>query len=391
MSQVTMTKTAQPGPFGPAVAAQAVAPGESWSEWMDRHSGTLFITPAVALILIFAIFPTVASIVIALSRVKFSSTGFQFRFVGLQNFQKQFFDNEQVHFLGRVNEMGVFGWIFSLAVIAAILYWMYNYVRKEFTVVGFIGRLISAGLASGIALLLGATLLSGNAFGTLGTTLFYVLVGCGLQFLIGTGLAFLCSQPIIGKSFFRVLFFIPLMITPLGVGYAFRMIADTTKGPLKPVWESIGLGEFAWAAHPWSARAFIIVGDSWQWIPFIFIVMLAALENVPRDHVEAAQVDGAGSWLTFREIIWPQIVPVAATVMLIRAIEAFKIVDLPNIMTGGGPGIATESMSLHSFMNWRANDYGSSAAIAYILLFVTVVSCASFFNYVVLKQLRKVA
>ena len=96
--------------------------------------------------------------------------------------------------------------------------------------------------------------------------------------------------------------------------------------------------------------------------------MLAALENVPRDHVEAADVDGAGSWQIFREIIWPQIVPVAATVMLIRAIEAFKIVDLPNIMTGGGPGIATESMSMHSFFAWRANDYGQSAAVAYLLL-----------------------
>jgi multiple sugar transport system permease protein len=157
------------------------------------------------------------------------------------------------------------------------------------------------------------------------------------------------------------------------------------------VWEWVGLGSFSWAANPWTARVFIVIGDSWQWIPFIFIVMLAALENIPRDHVEAAQVDGAGSGHIFREIIWPQIVPVAATVMLIRVIEAFKIVDLPNIMTGGGPGIATESMSLHSLLAWRANDYGQSAAVAYLLLFVTVVTCASFFNYVVLKQLRKVA
>ena len=83
----------------------------------------------------------------------------------------------------------------------------------------------------------------------------------------------------------------------------------------------------------------MMICDSWQWIPFIFICMLAALENVPRDHVEAAQVDGASSVQIFREITWPQIVPVAVTVLLIRMIEAFKIVDLPNIMTGGGPGI----------------------------------------------------
>ena len=214
------------------------------------------------------------------------------------------------------------------------------------------------------------------------------MVGCALQFVIGTGLAFLCSQPISGKNFFRVIFFIPLMITPLGVGYAFKMILDITKGPFQPFWEFIGLRDWAWSTDAWAARWFVVIGDSWQWIPFIFICMLAALENVPKDHVEAAQVDGASSVQIFRDIIWPQIVPVAATVILIRMIEAFKIVDLPNIMTSGGPGIATESMSLHSFFIWRANDYGMSAAVAYMLLLVTVVVCASFFNYVVLKQLR---
>ena len=180
-------------------------------------------------------------------------------------------------------------------------------------------------------------MLSGNQWGTLLTTLFYVIVGCGIQFVIGTALAFLCSQPIAGKNFFRVIFFIPLMITPLGVGYAFKMILDITKGPFKPFWDFIGLHDWAWSTDAWAARWFVVVGDSWQWIPFIFICMLAALENVPRDHVEAAQVDGASSIQIFREITWPQIVPVAATVILIRMIEAFKIVDLPNIMTSARP------------------------------------------------------
>ena len=285
--------------------------------------------------------------------------------------------------------MGVFGWLFILAVLAAVLWWLYRSRRKGASWVGMTGRLISAAMAIFVAFLLGSTLLSGNQWGTLLTTLFYVVVGCSLQFVIGTGLAFLCSQPIAGKSFFRVLFFIPLMITPLGVGYAFKMVLDITKGPFQPFWEFIGLRDWAWSANAWAARWFVVLGDSWQWIPFIFIIMLAALENVPRDHVEAAQVDGASSIQIFREITWPQIVPVAVTVILIRMIEAFKIVDLPNIMTSGGPGIATESMTLHSYFLWRSNDMGSSAAVAYLLLFLTVVVCASFFNYVVLGQLRK--
>ena len=362
---------------------------ESWAEWFDRHSRTFFIAPAVTLILIFAIFPTFYSIVFAISRVKFSPNGLKFRFVWFDNFAAQFSGNEQTHFLGRLSNIGVIGWLFAAIVFAAAVYWLYRSVQNGSRGIFLVGRLISASLFVVCGWLLGATLLSGSPWGTLLTTLFYVLVGCSLQFVIGTALAFLCSQPISGKNFFRVLFFIPLMITPLGVGYAFKMVLDITKGPLQPLWEGIGLRDWAWSTDAWAARWFVILGDSWQWIPFIFIVMLAALENVPKDHVEAAQVDGASSIQIFREITWPQIVPVAVTVILIRMIEAFKIVDLPNIMTSGGPGIATESMTLHSYFLWRANDMGSSAAVAYLLLILTVVVCSSFFNYVVLGQLRR--
>ena len=361
---------------------------DRFGEWVDRNSGTFFIAPAVTLILIFAIFPTIYSMFFALSRVKFSGDGLKFRYVGLRNFSKQFVGSAEVHFLGRTEPVNIIGMVIFAIVVIAILWWLIRSVKRT-TWVGMIGRTISAAMGIFLSWILCASLLSGNAIGTLYTTLFYVLVGCTLQFMIGTGLAFLCSQPISGKNFFRVIFFIPLMITPLGVGYAMRMVADVTKGPIQPFLSFIGVENWIWSADAWSARFIMVIGESWQWIPFIFICMLAALENIPRDHVEAAQVDGASSFQIFREITWPQIVPVAVTVLLIRMIEAFKIVDLPNIMTGGGPGSATESMTLNAMYIWRANNLGSSAAIAYLLLILTVVVCASFFNYVVVGQLRK--
>jgi multiple sugar transport system permease protein len=207
---------------------------ESWGEWFDRHSRTFFIAPAVTLILIFAIFPTFYSIVFALSRVRFTANGLQFRFVGLQNFAKQFTGTEQEHFLGKVQSAGVFGTIFFAAVTLAVLWWLYRSLKIT-SWVGMVGRLISAAMAIFVAWVLAASLLAGNPIGTLVTTLFYVFVGCALQFVIGTGLAFLCSQPISGKNFFRVIFFIPLMVTPLGVGYAMKMVADVTRGPFEPV------------------------------------------------------------------------------------------------------------------------------------------------------------
>ncbi len=367
------------------VDVRGAVPSVFW-EWVDRQSRHLFIMPAVIMILVFSIFPLIASAILALSRMRLRAGGYQIRFVGFANFKKQILGSEQFHFLGTFGSFSLLAWVFTIGVAALLLWWLLRYLRGPVWWLGLIGRLITAAVLFGLALMFGATLLSGTQIGTLGVTLFYVFAGCAAQFVIGLGLAVVCAHPIRGRAFFRVVFFIPLMITPIGIGYAFRMLADTTKGPFAPLWQMVGLGDFAWVTSPWAARSFIVVADSWQWIPFVFVVLLAALENVPRDLVEAGHVDGASNSQIFWEISWPQIAPVAATVILIRVIEAFKLVDLPNIMTAGGPGIATESMTLHAFFAWRALDLGQSAAISYLLLFVTVVLCVSFFNLVILKH-----
>jgi len=225
----------QPG-FAPA----GTSSGDRWREWVDRHSGTFFIAPAVTLILVLAIFPTFYSMAFALSRVRFTGDGLRFRYVGFRNFAKQLFGSDQVHFLGRTDPVSILGTIIFVAVVVAVLWWLYRSLKTA-TWVGMLGRSISAAAAIFLTWILSASLLSGNSIGTLYTTLFYVLVGCGVQFIIGTGLAFLCSQPILGKNFFRVIFFIPLMVTPLGVGYAMRMVADVTKGPFEPLLGAFGL------------------------------------------------------------------------------------------------------------------------------------------------------
>jgi multiple sugar transport system permease protein len=160
------------------------------------------------------------------------------------------------------------------------------------------------------------------------------------------------------------------------------------KGPLAPLRYALHLGPLAWATDPWSARLVVLIGDTWQWTPFMFIVLLAAVEARPYEQIEAAKIDGAGAWQIFRHVTWPAIAPVAATVVLIRLIEAFKIVDLPNVLTNGGPGLATESMTLHAFIAWRTQDLGGSAAVGYMLLFVATVTCVSFFNFGVQRARR---
>jgi len=354
-----------------------------FAELMDRISGRIMVLPAVLILLAFAIFPLIISAYLALSRFALAPGGFKLTFIGLYNFTRLLFGAQQYHFLGTFKPLGPLEWLIFGLFVVLVLYWLFQWAVSSFSVAGFIGRLISASFASGIVLLVLATVVTGGVPGTLVTTMIYVVVGVFIQFVLGLVLALLCSQRIRGRNWFRVIFFIPLMVTPVGIAYLFRMLADMQKGPFAPISRLLGLGEWAWSTEPWAARFMVIVGDTWQWTPFVFIVLLAAIENQPRDQVEAARIDGAGSWQVFRDITWPAIAPIAATVVLIRLIEAFKIIDLPNVLTAGGPGLSTESMTLHSFIAWRTQDLGGSAAIGYLLLFASTVTCVSFFNYVV--------
>jgi multiple sugar transport system permease protein len=242
-----------------------------------------------------------------------------------------------------------------------------------------------AGLGA-LAWMLIRTLGPGGRLGTLSVTLVFVFLGIFFQYAIGLGLALLAVQHLPGRRFFRVVFLLPIMITPVGVAYMFRMVTDTSKGPLTPLWQALGLTDFSWVNDPWGARTAILIADIWQWTPFLFIVLIAALESQSIEPFEAAIVDGANSWQTFRYITWPAILPVSTTLILIRMIEAFKIVDLPNVMTNGGPGTATESLTLQAFINWRAIELGSSAAIAYMLLFTV-----TFFGMLFVNLIRQQA
>jgi multiple sugar transport system permease protein len=235
----------------------------------------------------------------------------------------------------------------------------------------------------GLVWLVVQTLFSeGGRPGSLVVTIVYVVAGIGVQYVLGLGLAILAVQPLRGRRFFRVVFLLPLTITPVGVGYMFRMMTDTGKGPLEPLFGALGLTGYTWVTDPWAARVAVIIGDAWQWTPFVFIVLLAALEGLDQEVKEAAFVDGASQWQSFRHITIPAILPVSTTIVLIRLIEGFKIVDMPNILTGGGPGTATQSLTLQAYLDWRTLNLGRSAAIAYILLILVTFIATAYVGWV---------
>ena len=366
-----------------AVLRTEASVSHRFGEWADRHSGRIMVLPAVVILLVFAIFPLIVSAYLSVSRFALAGGSFKLTFIGFYNYVRLLTGVQQYHLIGTLKTIQPLSWGLVFLVGAAVLLWLVRAARGGAGLFGLVGRLITGGLATAIVMAFAATTLAGGVQGTLMTTLLYVAVGVAAQFALGLGLALICAQPIRARSVFRVMFFVPLMVTPVGVAYMFRMLADMQKGPFAPLSHLFGLSEWSWATQAWSARLMVLIGDTWQWTPFMFIVLLAAVENQPRDQVEAAHVDGAGAWQIFRDITWPAIAPVAATVVLIRLIEAFKIIDLPNVLTAGGPGLATESLTLHSFIAWRTQDLGGSAAVGYVLLFVSTVTCVSFFNFVV--------
>jgi multiple sugar transport system permease protein len=340
-----------------------------------------FIWPALLAILFVSIFPLLVSLYISLSRLRLVRGGFEFQFVGLENFRELFVGTEQSHFLGVTGSLTPAGWLIVGAALALLSWGLVRAWRGGVSPLGMIFRFLGALLAAGAVWLAARTLLAdGGRPGTAVVTLTYVLVGIGVQFVLGLGLAYLLTQGLPGQRFFRVVFLLPMMITPVGVAYMFRMLTDTGKGPLQPVWAVVGLTDFSWVNDPWGARVAVMVGDIWEWTPFMFIILLAALEGQDIETVEAAMVDGANRWQVFRNVSLPAILPVCTTVILIRLIEAFKIIDLPNILTNGGPGTATESLSLHAYIRWRALDLGQSAAVAYSLLFIVTVVALSYVN-----------
>ena len=345
---------------------------------LDRLAGSVFILPAVIVILAFSIFPLLASLYVSLSRLGFSEGGVELKWVGFDNYQKLVVGIDRPHFLGDAAPLTPLSVVIVVAIYGLFAFLLVRYMRgPDRSVGGLIGRVITAVIAGGLVWLVVDTIVTGGRPGTLVVTIVYVGVDVSLQYLLGLGLALLVVQQLPARRFFRVVFLLPMMITPVGVAYLFRMLTDTSKGPLYPLWAHFGLTDVSWVTNPWGARIAVMIGDVWQWTPFIFIVMLAALESLPHELVEAAVVDGANPFQVFWRITLPQILPATTTVVLIRIIEGFKIVDLPNVLTNGGPGTATESLTLHAYTIWRALDIGGSAAVAYMLLItVTFVGVA---------------
>jgi multiple sugar transport system permease protein len=376
----------EPIPSGSALRSRATRRAtDTLGAWRsDGAARWLFIWPAVLLILALSVFPLVASIALSVSQLAFSEGGVHLDFTGITNYQQLLFGLQGSEFIGVLKTPTPLGWAVLVATVGLTgAAWLRAARGGQIRPIGLILRLLGGLFLCLLVLLLVRTLLSdGGRPGSVVVTIIFVFVGIVVQYALGLGLAILAVQQVPWRRFFRILFLIPLTITPVGIGYMFLMMTDTSKGPLEPIWVAFGLRNFTWVTDPWLARIAVIIGDTWQWTPFVFIVLLAALESLDQEVKEAALVDGASRWQSFRHITVPALLPVTTTIVLIRIIEGFKIIDMPNILLGGGPGTATESMTLQAYLAWNTLNVGRSAAIAYLLLILVSIVATTYVSFV---------
>ncbi len=207
----------------------------------------------------------------------------------------------------------------------------------------------------------------------LANMVFYVAMVL-LEYAIAFGLALLLNAEIRARKFFRVAFLIPFMLSPVAVSWMIgKSLMEYRFGPLARFARDLGWHTPAFFAHPWTARLTIEAMDAWMWIPFMVILLLAGLQAMSKEVLEAAKVDGANGWQAFWKVIFPLMLPVSITTLLIRIIFKLKLADIVINVTGGGPGGATDTVSSFIYRVYRDRSnvgYGTALAMFYLILII---------------------
>lgn len=206
----------------------------------------------------------------------------------------------------------------------------------------------------------------------------FYLVAVLAEYAIAFGLALLLNAEIRARKFFRVSFLLPFMLSPVAVSWMIgKSLMEYRFGPAARLARDLGWHTPAFFASPWTARLSMQAMDAWMWIPFMIILLLAGLQAMPKEVLEAARVDGANSWQLFWKVIFPLMLPVSITTLLIRIIFKLKLADIVINVTSGGPGGATDTVSSFIYRVYadRSNvGYGTALAVFYLVTIIILLT-----------------
>ena len=218
---------------------------------------------------------------------------------------------------------------------------------------------------------------------SLARTFLFMLFDVPLPIVIGMILAIALNRKFSMRPVFRSIFLLPWILSMVAAGYMLKWIFDDVSGLANYFIKSVGGEPLRWLSSGPLAFATVIMADVWKTFPFSMIVLLAALQSIPDELYEAAYIDGASNWQRFFRITVPLLRQHIMVLLILRSLRSFAMVDLIFVMTGGGPGVATELLSFHMYKTaFTYFTLGSAAAMGLTVLFINIVLSLFYIRFV---------
>ena len=206
------------------------------------------------------------------------------------------------------------------------------------------------------------------------TTLEFAAIVVSCEMALGISLALLLERPVRGMATFRTFFILPMMVAPIVVGLTWRYLFDSQYGMINQLLHLFGVPAQAWLADPQLAFIAVVIADIWQWTPFVFIMIMAGLQNIDGSVMEAARIDGATPLQAILKVKLPMLMPIIVVTLLMRVIDAFRVLEVIYMMTFGGPADSTEILSLHIYkVAFVSQKLGYASSVSVLLLLVVLV------------------
>jgi multiple sugar transport system permease protein len=206
-----------------------------------------------------------------------------------------------------------------------------------------------------------------NTFGFM-----FASVGCSL--VLGLAIALLLNRRFPGRWLVQTIILLPLMVAPVIAAIMIRWMFNDQFGIVNVIVGLFGVPQIAWLTQKWTAFLAILLTDVWLWTPWFALLLLAGLQSLPHEPFEAAQIDAASAWRTFRYITLPMLRPVMVVCIVIRAIDAFRTFDIVWTISGGGPARATEVFSIYAYVEaFQFMNFGRGSAAAVVGALIIVV------------------
>ena len=205
-------------------------------------------------------------------------------------------------------------------------------------------------------------------------TLIFTLLAVIAPLVLGTAAALVFHQEFPMRGFLRGAFVLPMMATPVAIALVWVMMFHPQQGVLNYLLSLVGIGPSEWVYSPRLAIACLVLVDIWQWTPLVMLIVLGGMASLPADPFEAALMEGATRWQTFRYVTLPMLLPFILVAGVVRMIDALKTFDTIYVITQGGPGTASETINIYLYLQaFSFYQIGKSSAVV-VVFFVLVVA-----------------